>query len=44
MKKSTIPITEIHSVEYAMNVGLATPKIEVGLKPDVVFRWNRSAR
>ena len=37
MKKSRIPKIAIPSVHQAMNVWM-------GVKPDVVFRWNRSAR
>src|SRR5471032_3233691 len=37
MKKSRIPMNEMISVDHAMNVW-------IGVKPLVVFRWNRSAR
>ena len=37
MKKSRMPMIEIAIVHHAMNVW-------IGVKPDDVFRWNRSAR
>src|SRR3954468_15053510 len=37
MKKSRIPTIEIATVDHAMNVW-------IGVKPLVVFRWNRAAR
>src|SRR5712691_9033783 len=37
MKKIRIPTTAIASVHHAMNVW-------IGVKPELVFKWNRSAR